>query len=159
MSKAGDIAKVSAKGSFNMLWGLVVSTVIGSVGMIFIARLLGSDQYGLYTVVITVPLIIQIFRDWGMNSAMVKFTAQYRAEGRVDEIRSVYLTGILFEVVVGLALSLFSFFFADFLATLSLIARLSLRLSNLFLFLYLQVVWLLLLLLLLLGMSVWNSIV
>ncbi len=117
MSKAGDIAKVSAKGSFHMLWGLVVSTLIGSVGMIFIARLLGSDQYGLFTIVITVPLLIQIFRDWGVNSAMVKFTAQYRAEGRTNEIRSIYLTGILFEVAVGLALSLLSFFFADFLAT------------------------------------------
>ena len=117
MAKVGDIAKVSAKGSFHMLWGLVVSTIVMSVGMIFIARLLGSDQYGLYTIVVTVPMTIQIFRDWGMNSAMVKFTAQYRAEGRLDEIRSVYLTGILFEVVVGLALSFFSFFFADFLAT------------------------------------------
>ena len=28
MSKAGDIAKVSAKGGFNVLWGLVISTVI-----------------------------------------------------------------------------------------------------------------------------------
>lgn len=117
MAKVGDIARVSAKGSFHMLWGLVISTVILSVGMIFIARLLGSDQYGLYTIVVTVPLLIQIFRDWGMNFAMVRFTAQYRAENRLDEIRSVYLTGIIFEVAVGLALSLFSFFFADFLAT------------------------------------------
>ena len=31
MSKAGDIAKVSAKGGFNVLWGLVISTVISSV--------------------------------------------------------------------------------------------------------------------------------
>ena len=117
MAKVGDIAKVSAKGSFHMLWGLVVSTVISSVGMIFIARLLGSDQYGLYTIVITVPLLIQIFRDWGIHFAMVRFTAQYRAENRIAEIRSVYLTGILFEVAVGLVLSLFSLFFADFLAT------------------------------------------
>ena len=117
MSKVGDIAKVSAKGSFHVLWGLVVSTLIASVGMIFIARLLGSDQYGLYTVVITVPMLLQIFRDWSINSAMVKFTAQYRAEGRINEIRSIFLAGIIFEVVVGLSLSLFSFFFADFLAT------------------------------------------
>ena len=48
MSRAGDIAKVSAKGGFHVLWGLVISTVISSVGVIFIARLLGSDLYGLY---------------------------------------------------------------------------------------------------------------
>ncbi len=77
MSKAGDIAKVSAKGSFHVLWGLVISTIISSVGTIFIARLLASDLYGLYTVVLTVPTMIQVFRDWGVNYAMVKFTAQF----------------------------------------------------------------------------------
>ena len=116
MSKAGDIAKVSLKGSFHVLWGIVLSTIIGSVGTIFIARLLGSDLYGLYTVVLTVPAILQVFRDWGVNSAMVRFTAQYRAEGRTSEIRSIFLSGIIFEVIVGLSLTAFSFFFADFLA-------------------------------------------
>jgi stage V sporulation protein B len=117
MANTGDIAKVSAKGSFHVLWGLVVSTLISSIGTIFIARLLGSDLYGLFTIVITAPALIQIFRDWGVNSAIVRFTAQYRAEGRVDEIRSVYLTGTLFEIIMGLALSVFSFFSADFIAT------------------------------------------
>lgn len=117
MSKAADMAKVSAKGSFHLLWGLVVSTVISAVGTIFIARLLGSDQYGLYTVVLTVPALISIFRDWGVNYAMIRFTAQYRAEGRIDEIRSIFLSGIIFEIAMGLMLSIFSLIFADFLAT------------------------------------------
>ena len=47
MSKAADMARVSAKGGFHVLWGLVASTIISSVGTIFIARLLGSDLYGL----------------------------------------------------------------------------------------------------------------
>lgn len=117
MSKAADIAKISAKGSFNFLWGLVVSTLISSAGTIFIARLLGSDQYGLYAIVLTVPNLIIIFRDWGVNYAIVRFTAQYRAEGRVDEIRSVYLSGIIFEIILGLALSVFAFLSAGYLAT------------------------------------------
>lgn len=100
-----------------MLWGLVLSTVISSIGTIFIARLLGSDQYGLYTIVLTVPSLISIFRDWGINYAMVRFTAQYRAEGRIDEIRSVFLSGTLFEITMGLILSIFSLLFADFIAT------------------------------------------
>ena len=53
MSKAVDVAKASAKGSFHYLWGLVVSTVISAVGTVFIVRLLGSDLYGLYGIVLT----------------------------------------------------------------------------------------------------------
>ena len=117
MSTAGDIAKVSAKGGFNVLWGLVISTIISSVGTIFLARLLGSDEYGLYTIALTAPNLILIFRDWGMNSAMVKFTAQYRAEGRADEVRSIFLSGLILEIALGLVFSLISFAFSDFLAT------------------------------------------
>ena len=117
MSKAADMAKVSAKGGFHLLWGLVISTVISSVGTIFIARLLGSDLYGLYTVVLTAPTLIATFRDWGVNSAMIRCTAQYRAEGRTDEIRSIMVSGIIFEIVFGLVLSVVCFMFSGFLAT------------------------------------------
>jgi O-antigen/teichoic acid export membrane protein len=117
VNKPSDIAKISTRGSFHYLWGLVISTVISAVGTIFIARLLGSDQYGLYTIVLAAPSLIVTFRDWGINSAMIKFTAQYRAEDRIAEIRSIFLTGVLFEVVLGIVLSLISFAFAGFLAT------------------------------------------
>ena len=116
LSNAGDIAKVSARGGFHVLWGLVISTLISSVGTIFLARLLGSDEYGLYTIALATPGLILIFRDWGVNSAMIKFTAQYRAEGRVDEVRSIFLSGLIFEIALGLVLSLVSFALSDFLA-------------------------------------------
>jgi O-antigen/teichoic acid export membrane protein len=117
MSKAADMAKVSAKGGFHLLWGLVISTVISSVGTIFIARLLGSDLYGLYTVVLTVPTLIATFRDWGVNSAMIRCAAQYRAEGRTDEVRSVFVSGLIFEIALGLLLSVVCFALSGFLAT------------------------------------------
>jgi O-antigen/teichoic acid export membrane protein len=109
MSKAANLAKVSAKGSFHLLWGLVISTVILSVGAIFVARLLGSELYGLYSIAMTAPTLIAIFRDWGINSAMVQCTAHYRAENREDEIRSIFISGLIFETAIGLALSALSF--------------------------------------------------
>ena len=87
MSKAVDIAKVSTKGSFHALWGLATSTVILSVGTILVARLLGSDLYGLYTVVLTPTQLIALFVDWGITTAIIHFTAKYRVEGRTEEIR------------------------------------------------------------------------
>jgi O-antigen/teichoic acid export membrane protein len=116
MSNAADIAKVSAKGGFNVLWGLVVSSVISAVGVIFIARLLGSDAYGLYTIALVAPNLILIFRDWGITYAMIRFTAKYRAEGRLDEVRSVIFSGLVFEFASGLVLCLISFGLSDFIA-------------------------------------------
>ena len=111
------MAKVSAKGSFHLLWGLVISAVIGAAGTVFIARLLGSDLYGLYTVILAAPTLIATFRDWGVNTAMVRSTAQYRAEGRENEIRSVFVSGLIFEIALGTALTVISFVLSGFLAT------------------------------------------
>ncbi len=73
MSKAADMAKVSARGGFHLLWGLVISTVISAVGTIIIANLLSPDEMGLYYIALAAPLLIQYFRDWGVGAAMIKY--------------------------------------------------------------------------------------
>ena len=117
MSKAAEMAKVSAKGSFHLLWGLVISTVILAIGTIFIARLLGSDLYGLYGIVLITPNLIGVFRDWGINYAMVRCTAQFRSEDRASEVRSILISGIIFEIALGMALSAISFALSGYIAT------------------------------------------
>jgi len=116
MSKAADMAKVSAKGGFHVLWGLVISTVISSVGTIIIGRLLGADNWGLYTIAIAAPTMIATFRDWGVNTAMVRYTAQYNSENKISKIRSVFVTGLIFELVFGLVLSIASIALSGVLA-------------------------------------------
>jgi len=117
MSKAAEMAKVSAKGSFHLLWGLVVSTVISSVATIFVARLLGSDLYGLYGIALIAPNLIGVFRDWGINSAMVRYTAQYQSEGRASEVRNILVSGIIFEIALGMVLSAVSFALSGYIAS------------------------------------------
>jgi O-antigen/teichoic acid export membrane protein len=116
MTKATEMAKVSAKGGFHILWGLVASTVIGAIGTIIIARLLGPANYGLYAIALTAPNLISTFRDWGINTAMVKYSAQYNSENNVAKIKSVFVSGLLFEIALGLSLSLLSFVLSHFLA-------------------------------------------
>ncbi len=116
MPKASEMAKVSAKGGFHMLWGLVVSTIISSVGTIVIGNLLGPENMGLYAIAIGAPNLIANFRDWGINTAIVRYSAQYNSENKLSKIRSVFLAGLVFEIVMGTALTLVSFFLADYLA-------------------------------------------
>ena len=59
--------------------------------------------------------MIFIFRDWGVTYAMIRFTAKYRAEGRMDEVRSVIFAGLVFELVSGVVLCLLSFTLSDFI--------------------------------------------
>ena len=76
------MAKVSARGGFHLLWGLAASTFITSIGVIILARLLTPDDFGLYSIALTVPNLIQIFRDWGTSYAVVKYSAKYTSENK-----------------------------------------------------------------------------
>lgn len=118
MTKAANMAKVSARGSFNVLWGLVASTVISAVGTIIVANILGAANYGLYTIALVAPNLISLFRDWGISTAMIKYTAQYNAEDKAANIRSIFAAGILFETILGVALSAVAFLLSGLLATL-----------------------------------------
>jgi O-antigen/teichoic acid export membrane protein len=116
MSKATEMAKTSFKGGFHVMWGLVASTVISAVGTIIIALLLGEDNYGLYTIALTAPTLIAVFRDWGVNYAMIRYTAQSNAENKTAKIRAIFMTGLIFEIALGIALSLLGFLLSDFIA-------------------------------------------
>jgi len=117
MSKAAEMAKVSAKGGFHIFWGLVASTIISAVGTILVARLLAPSEYGLYAIALVAPNLIQNFRDWGVNVAMIKYSAQYNSENQTAKIKSILVSGLFFETVLGLSLSIISLFLSDFLAT------------------------------------------
>ncbi len=110
------MAKVSAKGGFHLLWGLVISTVISAIGTIVIARLLGPANMGLYAIALAAPNLISTFRDWGVTTAMIKYSAEYNSANDVAKIKSVFVSGLAFEIIVGLVLTVLSFALSGFLA-------------------------------------------
>jgi stage V sporulation protein B len=117
VSKAAEMAKVSAKGGFHLFWGLAISTIISAVGVILVARLLSPSEYGIYTIALTAPTLIMIFRDWGVNTAMIKYVAQYNSENKPSNVKSILIAGLIFELALGLSLSFISFVLSGFLAT------------------------------------------
>ncbi len=110
------MAKVSAKGGFHLLWGLVISTAISAIGTIVIARLLGPANMGLYAIALAAPNLISTFRDWGVTTAMIKYSAEYNSANDVAKIKSVFVSGLAFEIIVGLVLTVLSFALSGFLA-------------------------------------------
>jgi stage V sporulation protein B len=117
MEKALEMGKTSASGSFRLLIGVATSTIIMAVGAIILGRLMTVDEYGLYGIVLIPSTFMNLFRDWGINSAMTKYIASLRASHKDDEIRDVIVAGLIFEVAAGLALSFLSLFLANFIAS------------------------------------------
>jgi len=117
MEKGLKMGKVSATGSFQLFIGKTVSTVIMAVGTIILARLMLPVEYGLYSIALIPPLMINLFQDWGISPAMTKFIAHYKATNKNEDIHNIIATGLIFKIATGLALSLLSIFLASFIAT------------------------------------------
>lgn len=111
------MARASAKGGFNLFWGLTASTIISAIGFIILARLLSPPEYGIVTIALTAPHLITIFTELGVNSAMIKYTAQYRAEEKAARVKNILTAGLVFQVVLGGFLTFLAFLFSGFLAT------------------------------------------
>jgi len=120
MSDENDIVKVaeySAHGGYYLFVGNTLSTGILVISSIIIARLLGPDDYGLFSLVIFVPSLLIGLVDFGITSAITRFAAKSRAEGKNPKVGSVIKAGLFFELVVGVIASIFCFLFSDVLAT------------------------------------------
>jgi O-antigen/teichoic acid export membrane protein len=117
VKKALEMGKTSATGSFRLLIGVALSTIIMAVGTLILGWLLSSDELGLYAIVLVPSLTINLFRDWGINSAITKYIANFRVSNREEEMHDFIVAGLIFEVASGIALSFLSLFLASFIAT------------------------------------------
>ena len=106
MSKQLTLGQISAKSGFNLFWGVAISSIIASIGIIIIARLLSASDYGIYTIALIAPNLIRIFRDLGIDQSTIRYIAKYRGENKKNKIKSVLLASILFETILGIALSI-----------------------------------------------------
>ena len=110
------MAQVSAKGVFNIFWGLIASSIISAISVMVVAGILSEGDYGLVAIALTGPNLIGIFRDWGVDWATIKYTAQYRSENKEAKVKNVLASVVIFEILLGFSLSIFSFFISGFMA-------------------------------------------
>jgi len=103
------IAQESARGTFILLVGNVLSTAILTVATIFIARLLGPDGYGVYTLAFVLPGLLIQFVGLGVNVAITRYIAVHLSRGEVERARSVTRTATVFLFMFGVALSAVNF--------------------------------------------------
>ena len=117
MDKAANMGKSSATGSFQLLIGVVGSTVIMALGTLILGILLKREELGLYGVALIPSSMINYFRDWGVNAAMTKQIASLRAANRESEIHDVIVSGMVFEVISGAILAIACFTVSGILAS------------------------------------------
>lgn len=81
---------------------------------IFLARLLGPDGYGLYTLAFVVPSILSLFVGLGVNISVTRYVAFYAASGDVERAKSITRSATSFLLLFGLLLSVINFIGATY---------------------------------------------
>ena len=88
---------------------------ITAIAAIFVARLLGPDGYGLYTLAFLIPGILSLFVGLGVNISVTRYVAYYVSSGDVQRAKSITRSATGFLILFGLVLSAVNFFGASFL--------------------------------------------
>jgi O-antigen/teichoic acid export membrane protein len=117
---SGDLAEVadkSVRGSLLLFLGEAGSTVILAVGSILVARFLGPEYYGVYSISLAVPAIIISLIGLGLDETIVRFSAKLRSENRTSQLLSFMKSAITFRLAVSLVAWLVCFLSSDILAS------------------------------------------
>ena len=95
---------------------LIVGRVIVSVRGILFARLLGPDQYGIYTLAMFLVSLITTIATLGTQPAFPRYTPRYEASGHLRWfIKRIYLLTLVASLLLSVLLLVKPSFFSDLL--------------------------------------------
>ena len=99
---------ILAGGSIQAFLTRVTGTIIVFVLHIFAARWMGAKQYGIYSYVVSIIMIIVVVSQLGFHSAVVRFTAEYvtqsqwgKLRGLLSRSKAILLISSIFAVILG----------------------------------------------------------
>ena len=95
---------------------LIVGRVIVSVRGILFARLLGPDQYGIYTLAMFLVMLITTIATLGTQPAFPRYTSRYETAGQLRWfIKRIYLLTLTASLLLSVLLLVKPSFFSDLL--------------------------------------------
>jgi O-antigen/teichoic acid export membrane protein len=113
ISAATDISR----GTLFLFIGGTLSTIIAALCSIIVARLLGPELYGAYSLCIAVASFLLLFTDFGISPALIKFSAKLKAENKFGQLACMIKHGLLFKLAISFTILCIGLIFSDILAT------------------------------------------
>lgn len=113
-----DIASRALKSDTveNTFWLAASSAINGLIGAILagvLARFLGVEEYGIYTLIIMLLAMLTDVADLGVSSSIVRFGSESLAEGNKEKLRTVISIVARWKLTIGAVLVVVSLLFLD----------------------------------------------
>jgi stage V sporulation protein B len=115
-----DIARRSVRGSLILFASNLIAAVINAASVFLVARLLGPAGYGVYSLALVIPGILQLFIGFGALPAVIRYAAYYTSIGQKEEAKRFTINVMIFLSVTGTILTVLTFLLAGSLSTIFL---------------------------------------
>ena len=80
---------------------IAVNNIVGLLYTPFMLRMMGQNEYGLYSLTSSVIAYLTVL-DIGFNNAVIRYTAKYRAEGKAEEQYKMFGMFLLLYCIVAI---------------------------------------------------------
>lgn len=112
-----EVAKQSARGSAILFGGNLLATVLAAAASIVVARLLGPSLFGLFTLSLVMPSLLQLLTHFGTRTAVTRYVAHHLTLGEVEKARRFAQSAMIFSLVSGFLLAVVNYFASSWAAT------------------------------------------
>lgn len=105
------------KSSFWIFITLIVSKIILYIYRLAVARELGVEAYGLFSIAILVISLLSIIATLGMDGGVLRFVAYYQAKKDFFKIKGIVTNTLIIGLSLSIIITIFTYFSADYIAT------------------------------------------
>ena len=105
-----------AKGASLILVGMFISKLIGYVYRLIIARFLGPDQYGLFTLSLAILGVLSMFATLGLPQGTLRFVSYYLGKKNYKKINSVILFTFKLIIPISIFFAIIVFLLSNIIA-------------------------------------------
>lgn len=114
--KFNGILELIFKTSLFVLFGILVSKLFSYLYKIIIARYLGANLYGLYSLSIAIILFFAAVSGLGLSEGALRYISLYRGKKETSKIRYVFSICYKLLLISTIIIALITFFLADFIS-------------------------------------------
>jgi len=104
------------QGSLTFFILRILGLIVGYAFTLIVTRNLGASCWGIFALCFTVLQITSVIGKLGLDTALLRFIAQYNAQGKVRTARYIYLKSIIVTIFLSLFLCVLLYYLSPLLA-------------------------------------------
>ena len=116
MKKSNNLKDI-AKGAGIVITGIGIMTVINYINKVILAKWLGPEQFGLFSLAFGILSAVTLIGMAGIPNAVRRYISFFRGKENKDEIKSIIRAGTALGSFISITLGIIFFFLAGHIAT------------------------------------------